>query len=446
MCDTKSLVCAVWAEMLMSRSWELNTKPLQTVYQGIMAKPTLTSLTLRCQTKRIPRPTTIIPPLPNLVTLVVYDIDPLCYPDDFSLVLLTAHKLENMKLHWNPRMRESGEESVNLINYFGRCLAAKHVIPIKRMAMYNLFTRNTGEGFENCTNHALVQEITIINSMGSAGDPMTVFMDNTWRVSSNHPVHHNMKMLRVDIVEKEHAMMLGKFHGLERFYIIANKGKMSKSSSMVATPTTPSVGTPTNFSASTNGNTVSMHECKSLAADYLAVIQSNHRTMRHLLLSDKWSLTDEAFLKVCQSCPNLEQLGFSSDIPPMGSMRRCVSLVPKLFALRILIRPDSEQAQKMDSTDIEMHQFALATELWHPEYKNLKYIGMGDKLIFKLGGVAYPKGYKKGGLNGIPPGQENSLNAKLLGPLRRIELVGWEEMKHVEIWGMDTTEFDPSFP
>jgi hypothetical protein len=170
--------------MLMPCSWELNTKPLQTIYQGIMAKPTLTSLTLRCQTKRIPRPTTVIPPLPNLITLVVYDIDPLCYPDDFSLVLVTAHKLENLKLHWNPRMRESGEESVNLTNYFGRCLAAKHAIPLKRMAMYNLFARNTGEGFENCTNHSLVQELTIVNCMGSSGDPITVFMDNTWRVST----------------------------------------------------------------------------------------------------------------------------------------------------------------------------------------------------------------------------------------------------------------------
>ena len=432
--------------MLMPRSWELNTKPLQTIYQGIMAKPTLTSLTLRCQTKRIPRPTTVIPPLPNLITLVVYDIDPLCYPDDFSLVLVTAHKLENLKLHWNPRMRESGEESVNLTNYFGRCLAAKHAIPLKRMAMYNLFARNTGEGFENCTDHSRVQELTIVNCMGSSGDPITVFMDNTWRVSSHHPVHHNMKMMRVDVVEKEHAMMLGKFRGLERFYIIANKGKMSKSSSMVATPTTPSVSTPTNTCASTNGAPISAHECKSVAADYLAVIESNHRTMRHLLLSDKWALNDDALLRVCQSCPNLEQFGFSCNIPPLDSLRRCVSLVPNLFAIRILLRPESELAQKIESMDMEMHQFALATELWHPEYKNLKYIGMGDKLVFKLGKVVYPKGYKSGEPNGILPGQENSMNAKRLGPVRLIEQVGWEEIRHVEIWGMDTTEFDPVFP
>ena len=110
------------------------------------------------------------------------------------------------------------------------------------------------------------------------------------------------------------------------------------------------------------------------------------------------------------------------------------------------MRPESELAQKMESMDMEMHQFALATELWHPEYKNLRYIGMGDKLVFKLGEVVYPKGYRDGKANGIPPGQENSLNAKRLGPMRRVEQVGWEEARHVEIWGMDTTEFDPAFP
>ncbi|KAF2789179.1 hypothetical protein K505DRAFT_365823 [Melanomma pulvis-pyrius CBS 109.77] len=428
---------------LTSFAWELNTKPLQTVYQAIMAKPMLTSLTLRCQTKRIPRPTTVIPPLPNLTTLVVYDIDPLCYPDDFSLVLLTAKKLENLKLHWNPRMRETGEESVNLINYFGRCLAAKHVIPVKRMAMYNLYARNTGEGFEHCTDAATVEELTIVKCMGSSGDPMNVFMDNTWRVSSHHPVHHNMKMLRMDIIEKEHAVMLARFHGLERFYLISNTGKSSKPNSTADTPTTPSINTPTNSCSSANGTPLSTHECKSVAGDYLAVIQSNHSTMRHLLLSDKWQLNEEALLMICKSCPNLEQIGFSCSVPPLDSLRHVLSLVPKLYALRILIRAGSEFAEKVDSMDVEMHQFALATELWQPEYMNLRYFGMGNKIVFKLGAVVYPP---KGKGTNIPPGQEKSMNARRLGPMRKMERVEWADVQHVEIWGMDNTDFDPAFP
>ena len=92
-----------------TRSWQLNTKPLQSVYEGLMHKPSLTSLTLRCPTRRIPRPATAIPPLPHLTTFVIYDIDPLCYPDNISLLMLTAKRLANLKMHWSPRMRDSGE-------------------------------------------------------------------------------------------------------------------------------------------------------------------------------------------------------------------------------------------------------------------------------------------------------------------------------------------------
>ncbi|KAF2710065.1 hypothetical protein K504DRAFT_466495 [Pleomassaria siparia CBS 279.74] len=427
---------------LTAFAWELNTKALHTIYQGIMTKPTLTSLTLRCQTKRIPRPTTLIPPLPNLITLVVYDIDPLCYPDDFSLLLLTAKKLQNLTLHWNPRMREIGEESVNLTNYFGRCLAAKHVIPLVRLAMYNLYARNTGEGFEHCTDASTVQEMTLINCMGSTADPMNVFLDDTWRLNTKHPVHHNTKMLKMDMVEKEHTTMLTRFHGLERLYLVGNKVKAWKSNGMAATPTTPCNTTPSNAGMSI-GTPLSEYEYKSVAGDYLAAIQSNHRTMRHLLLPDTWQLHDDALIEVCKSCTNLEQLGFSCIVPPFPILRKMVASVPKLFALRVLMPPGSELAEKMDSMDVEMHEFAMSTELWRPEYRNLKYVGMGDKLIFKLGAVIFPSREKA---IEIPPGQENSMNARRAGPRRSFTRLEWKDVEHIEIWGMDTTEFDPTFP
>ncbi|KAF2475156.1 uncharacterized protein BDR25DRAFT_213858 [Lindgomyces ingoldianus] len=425
---------------LQTFAWELNTKPMQTIYQGIMTKPSLTSLTLRCQTKRIPRPTALIPPLPNLKTLIVYDMDPLCYPDDISLLLLTSKKLENLMLHWSPRMRESGEESVNLMNYFGRCLAARYAVPAKRLALYNLYARNTGEGFENCLDASSGEEITVINCMGSS-DPMTVFLDDTWRVNSNHKIPERLKMMRGDIVDKEHVTMLAKFHGLERLYLLSRR-KTSRGSSTAATPTTPSVSTPSNCT-STNGAPFTEHQCKSLAGDYLAIIASNHRTMRHLLLLDNWQLSDGALLKLCQSCPDLEQLGFSSGVPPLGFLRQCLSLVPKLWALRVLIRPGSDLAEKLDSIEFEMHQFALATELWRPEYKNLRYFGLGDKYTFKLGGVVFPP---KGSQANIPDGQANSMNARKMGPIRVMRRIEREDVKHVEIWCMDSTEFEPKFP
>lgn len=433
--------------MADARRWELDTKPLNTVYQGLVNRAsTLTSFTLRCQTRRIPRPTTIISPMPNLRTLVVYDIDPLCYPDDISLLLRSATKLENLKLHWSRRMRDAGEESVNLMSIFARSVSANVSLPIKRLAIHNLYTRFMGDESENVININCQEEVTLFNSMGSS-DPMTVFVDDAWRVKSNtRPMPRNLKMFRTDHADKELAFGFTRFNGLERLYLVSKRTKeVSNATSTVASPSTPLAATP----GFANG-TASLHntpnpterQCRSIGSEYLAVIQSHHRGMRHLLLSDQWQVSDTALFKLCQSCPNLEQLGFSCIVPPLESLRQIVSLTPKLWALRMLVRPGSEFAETIATMDPEMHGFVLATEFWRPEYKNLKYIGFGDKIVFKLGRVVFPPKSAPS----IPEGQENSLNAKRAGPIRKIEIVSRESVKWIEIWGLDTTEFDPNFP
>ncbi|KAF2821965.1 hypothetical protein CC86DRAFT_330608 [Ophiobolus disseminans] len=432
---------------LKAFAWELNIKPFNTVYQGLVNRAsTLTSFTLRSQTRRIPRPTTIISPLPNLKTLVVYDIDPLCYPDDISLLLLSATKLENLKLHWSPRMRDAGEESVNLASIFGRLVSAKVALPVKRLAMYNLYTRFVGDGFEKVIDVNHQQEISVFNSMGSS-DPMTVFLDDAWRVNSNmRPVPQNLKMFRTDHTDKDVALAFGKFTGLERFYLVSKRSKAtSKPDSTVASPDTPSTATPgfaSGNSSSYNTPTVTERQCRSIGGEFLAVIQSNHRTMRHLLLSEKWHFSETALYKLCQTCPDLEQLGFSCTVPPLESLRQIISFTPKLWALRMLVCPGSEFADIIANIDPEMHAFVMATEFWRPEYRNVKYIGLGDKLVYKLGGVVFPPK----GAPPIPEGHENSMNAKRAGPMRRIEIVSRESVNWIEIWGLDTTEFDPKFP
>jgi hypothetical protein len=232
---------------------------------------------------------------------------------------------------------------------------------------------------------------------------------------------------------------------LDRLYLINNLRKSSKQSSMAATPTTPGTATPSQNGVLVNGTPVTELQCKGLGGEYLAEIQSNHRNMRHLLLSDLWVLSDDALFKLCQSCRDLEQLGFACNVPPLDSLRRTLAMTPKLWALRILARPGSEFAEKLENMDVEMHTFALATEFWRPEYKNLKYFGLGDKIIFKLGGVVYPP-KPKFGESPIPPGQENSLAARRMGPIRILTRITREEVKHIEIWGMDDIEFDPAFP
>ncbi|KAF2733893.1 hypothetical protein EJ04DRAFT_535219 [Polyplosphaeria fusca] len=419
--------------------WELNTKPLQTVYQGIMGKPALTSLTLRCPTTRIPRPTTLIPPLPNLQTLVVYNMDPLCYPDDISLLLATSTRLENLMMHWSPRMRESGEESVNLMNYFGRAYAAQRSLPMKRFAIYNLYTRNQGEGMDDTLDTSKFEELTVINSMGTS-DPITVFLDDTWRLNSSRKIPTNLKSFRGDVIDKELVQMLSQFKGLERLYLL-DRVRSSKPSSTTTTPSTPSTNTPSCMASGATGTPVTEYQCKSLAGDYLAVIESNHRTMRHLLLSDQWQLSDDTLFRLCQMCPNLEQLGFSTAVPPLRSFRQILHMIPKLWALRFLVRPGSDLDEKLNNAEDDMHVFALATELWRPEYANLRYVGLGDNMIWKCGEIIYPS--KKPPMT---PGQENSMNSRRHGPMRRLIKMDRESVKHIEIWGLDSLEFDPSFP
>lgn len=346
-------------------------------------------------------------------------------------------------------MRAAGEESVNLLSIFGRCIAAKSTIPIKRMAIYNLYTRFTTNDFSEILDPSTQSEMTVFNSMGS-NDPATVFTDDSWRVHGVHPTAHNLKMIRTDNADKEGTVVMGKFTGLDRVYIVStrrgNSSSASKPNSTAATPTTPSTMTPGMSSGATsvNGtpNNMTDQRCRSIGSDYLAVIQTNHRTMRHLLLSDRWILSDDALFRLCQSCRDLEQLGFACAIPPLESMRQVLTLVPKLWAVRLLIRPGTDSTDKFDMTDPDMHAFALATEFWRPEYKNIKYVGFGDDLVFKLGDVYFPPDGKESKVNG----HENSMNAKRAGPIRKVELVSRESVKDIEIWGLDTTEFDPTFP
>jgi hypothetical protein len=38
------------------------------------------------------------------------------------------------------------------------------------------------------------------------------------------------------------------------------------------------------------------------------------------------------------------------------------------------------------------------------------------------------------------------MNAKRAGPMRVVRVVSRESVEWVEIWGLDSTEFDPAFP
>ncbi|CAI6332620.1 unnamed protein product [Periconia digitata] len=434
---------------LTTFAWELNTKPLHSVYEGLMHKSSLTTFILRCPSRRIPRPTSVVPPLPNLRTLIVYDIDPLCYPDNISVLLCAAQKLENLKLHWNPRIRETGEASVSLHAIFGRIMSARNPIPLKRFALYNLYAGNDAEGFDKVTNPDTLEEITLINTFGNK-DPMTVFLDDTWRINHIPSIPQNLTMMRVDAPDKEHVRMLYLMRGLERLYIVSDTVS-SVPTGAAPTPTspsnpiTPTVAMATNGAANsgilsanpsaTNSPKITEHQCRSIASDYLAVIQSNHTTMRHLLLSDRWSLSASAIQRICQACPNLEQLGIACDPNPHETLRLVIKCCPKLFALRLLFRRDSDSMENsIDDVDDDVQKFMLSSELWRPEYKNLKYLGVAH-YVWKIGSAIMPRKTVQ-----APNGEMQKV-----GPFRSIELADRKAVEGVEIWSMDSTAFVAKF-
>lgn len=344
-------------------------------------------------------------------------------------------------------MRAEGEESVNLLTIFGRCIAAKYSLPVKRITFYNLYSRYPSEDMYEVFSRETRTEMTIINCGGSS-DPLTVFVDNSWKASSGHLFSPNLKMIRTDDPDTALAKTLSTCKGIERVYFIAsrrNDALCAKANSCTATPTTPSHLTPSisSGSASVNGTPTNGEvRARNVASEYLAAIQTNHRTIRHLLLSDRWILSEDTLFRLCQSCPDIEQLGFAGSVPPLQSLRQIFALIPKLWAIRFLVRPNTDPNEKPDMMDPDTHAFALGTEFWRPEYKNVKYIGFGEDLVFKLGGVYFPPNSKESG-NGV---EDKSVKAKLAGPIRKFEIVRKESVKHVEIWGMDTTEFDPELP
>src|SRR5271163_5021369 len=117
----------------------MNMKLLSNVYAGLAHLQHLTDLRIRFPSNRSPRPVTTIPGMPRLRSLTVTDIDPLCYPDDISTLIYESEKLEALKLHWSPRMRDAGEPSVHLQSYFRRNIAERKKLHLRNIGFYNLY-------------------------------------------------------------------------------------------------------------------------------------------------------------------------------------------------------------------------------------------------------------------------------------------------------------------
>ena len=366
---------------------------LSTAWQGLAQKPSLTKLTIRFPTSRTPRPIAVAPPLPNLQYLKVTDIDPLCYPDDISHLLLGSKKLQHLKLHYSPRMRDAREPSVHAGQFYGRIMAANYVIPLKTVATQNLYTSHD-DACDSIIDMSTIEEVTFLNSTSGLGDDgSTVFVDGHYHKPKGM-IPPALKMVRVDKISRHQCEFLSQINGLERLYLLGPHTRPRSKDTL--NDTTPLPHSPES-TGSSPGNYDPCH-IQSLKEDYLSAITKKHgSTLQHLLLPPQWRLTDDDIALIVRSCPNLTQLAFGAEFHNFKNLRLMVPFLRDLTALRLLGSPDDNTfTNKMRELDeIGMHEKHIGDDTTNRDYDRLKWMEVGaEDQIFEIGKLV-PRGEGK---------------------------------------------------
>lgn len=389
---------------LRSFNWELDCKPLKTLYQGLSTHNTLTSLTIRFPQTRVPRPSVIIPPMTNLRVFRAMDIDPLCYPDDISVLMLSSKKLEDVRIHFSPRMRAEAESSLSWGNYFGRCLRAGYKMKVKHFAVQNFYGHNV-EGIEDTLDHETCRSITFLDVFGGAkGSSATVFFDDTWKMIPMD-MKTKFKAMRTNEPSQQHVKLMSSMQTqLERLYLVSQRlSKTGHTPGEHGAPVTPDDSQPDIDST-------------ALGKQYLHAITRFHgANLKHLLLWDQWQLNQDDLSELIRYCPNLEQLavGVHSE-DSLKAMWLLLPFLSKLKALRLLLT-DHVEEQCQSSGHLNLMEAALGKL----DALHLKWFGVGNR-IFQVGAR-----YQSVGPDGLPV-------AKV-----RVTEVTVGNVQHVEIWGMD---------
>ena len=403
-------------------------KPSRTVYVGLAALKNLQSLTLKLPAKRVPQPTTLVPAIPTLRYLHVFDIDPLCYPDDISLLLASCTSLETLKMAWSPRMRAEKEPSVAMDTYFGRAAAANVRLPLKHLALKNLYTQS----------HSVYNDVFLLNDIESLTllncanpeDPGVVFMDSTWKINApNWSVMKRVRKIRLGTVDPTVAESLNRLDGgLQEVYIVNNKQTPSHDISLLSPNGDPQTEAATKTPV--QSATFSHSTTASVAGTYIAALTSHHGpSLRILLLSDHWVLSDSILDLLIRSCPNLEQIAAATEGSHFQCCKKFAKTLPKLWAFRAL-SPVQDMVMRQVALGIRNPQHAdefgremVGREVWKPEYRNIKVFGLGI-IAFEFGKVV----------------RDDAANGEKMFR-REVRLLGWDEARaRCEIFGMDSME------
>ena len=445
---------------LESFKWDLSTKLLSTVYYGLTSLQHLTSFHLRFPNTRSPRPTTIIPPMPNLESFTMTHYDPLCFPDDISLLLLHAQKLKALKIHFSPRMRDAGEPSVQLTNLFRRNIAANRRIKPSTIGIYNLFALQNGPELSLAFDTTAIEHVTFINSFGQDEDVspnsisvtndggMFSFFDQSWMTppdTINCP-----KSERHDRVHKGHVRMLAKFMGIERLYLVNARhtatpnGVATNGDSHGTDPSPASSSSSPAAKSASSGRTPTSGQNTSLRDMYLDAICNNHgATLRHLIFPSRWPLLPKQAARLFRACPHLTQLSMGMDVKSFPHLRMLVPFLKHLWAMRLLA-PDCEPVTsacgKLGYQGIEdaMHEGIMGTELAAiGEFSELRYVGLGNK-VWEVGSV-----FEELSMVKVPGSDEEGQEQEwreLPVRKRRLKRLTLEDVRDVEIWKMDSQD------
>ncbi|KAF2165240.1 hypothetical protein M409DRAFT_67488 [Zasmidium cellare ATCC 36951] len=392
---------------LESFCWELDCKPLKTLYLGLGAHNNLVSFTLRFPSTRIPRPSVLIPPMANLRVFKAMDIDPMCYPDDISMLMLHSKKLVDVRLHFSPRMRQEAESIMNLNMFFGRCHKAGYKLKVKHFALQNFFGPNV-LGMEQIFDVDHCTSITFLDTFGG-NDPRTIFVDDTWK---NVPLdlYANFHSVRCNELAPQHIEIMKNAAGKMRALYVVNE-RRGKTGYTPPDAAAPSPLTP-------NGDSHMDADAAALGPEYLYTITRYHGdTLKHLLLSDHWWLSNDDVVDIVRYCPNLEQLGLAINTPDHNILRLMMPFLPNLQVVRVLHNEHLTQHLRMVSHEERMWE--MGNEAAQRPHQNMKMIGLGEHF------------YKVGKL--VELLRENGAVERR----REMSMVGKEEAMKYEIWRLD---------
>ncbi|TKA79632.1 hypothetical protein B0A55_03440 [Friedmanniomyces simplex] len=396
---------------LRTFSWELDCKPLKTLYQGLATHITLTNLTIKFPSSRVPRPSVMIPPIKNLRVFKATDIDPLCYPDDISMLLL-ASPIEDLRLHFSPRMRREAEPTLSLQTYFGRCVKAGMPMKVKHFTMQNFFGTNM-QGVEHMWSLETCRSITFMDTFGGIGTPgnaRNVYIDDTWK---DLPPDMRAKFLtcRTNEVATQHVEIIRRNEiGMTSMYFISAKAPRPEGAiSSPTSPITPGESPPAD------------EEMSRLGKEYLYVLTRQHgQSLRRLLLREEWALTSDDVGDLVRFCPNLEQLGLALNTSNHSVLRLLAPFLPKLKAVRLL--NNEALAGHMRTVSHEERMAALSADVWKAGIENLQWMGFGDA-VYKVGKV-----YQQVKEDGTWEWR------------REVSRSSQADVQHIEIWGLDNLD------